>query len=334
MGSDSPNSYPAGGRSPFKEAKSTREYAQFEAPAYSIERLFTEKELAFATDLAKNATYKHFYQKEQEQTNSNPTALPSVDGEAAETVDGADETMTDAAANGTNTPPPSEPPAAAGMERQSSHQVLTRGGARANPLAALSDLANAAAAASFNEPVPKDNPFQPQQPSFHATTRSEKSGAQPPPGVNNLELENDFNMMRKLGADFPAPDSDNDIEMDQDAAEEARELRRNLLDQALGVSGVQAPYRLPQLESGPGAMIGRGVDREPRTGFAPVLPAVIQIESRLKASAANLHAPGSSLAAALSGRLGAEPMSRTTSAGGVSDVGDVGSRRGGPRRLV
>lgn len=329
-----------GGRSPFKEAKSSREYAQFDAPAYSLERLFTEKELALATDLAKKATYKYFYQKEQEpSSNSNGTAVPSLDGEVAETGDAqGDETMADA--NGTNTPPPSEPPAAVGMERQTSHQVLTRGGAKANPLAALSDLANAAAAASSTEPVVRRNPFTPEQPSFHATTRAEKSGAPAPAPVSNLDMENDFQMMHDAGADYHSADVDGDVEMDyQMAADEAKELRRRLLDQALGVSGVQAPYRLPQLEPGPGALIGRGVDREPRTGFAPVQPVVVRIESRLKN-----HAPaevlsntsGGAMAAALSGRLGAEPMSRTTSAGGISELGEPSTSRGrgGRGRLV
>ncbi|CAK1357443.1 hypothetical protein CB0940_07821 [Cercospora beticola] len=327
-----------GGRSPFKEAKSTREYAQFEAPAYSLERLFTEKELALATDLAKKATYKYFYQKEQEpSSNGNGTAVPSLDGEVVESGEGqADETMADA--NGTNTPPPSEPPAAVGMERQTSHQVLTRGGAKANPLAALSDLANAAAAASSTEPVVRKNPFTPEQPSFHATSRAEKSGAPQPPPVSSLDMENDFNMMRDAGADHYLPDQDGDVEMDTLAADEAKELRRRLLDQALGVSGVQAPYRLPQLEPGPGAMIGRGVDREPRTGFAPVQPVVVRIESRLKnnATEAAAHAAGGAMAAALNNRLGAEPMSRTTSAGGFSEMGEPAAPRGrgGRGRLV
>ncbi|KAM3425454.1 hypothetical protein BST61_g7400 [Cercospora zeina] len=326
-----------GGRSPFKEAKSTREYAQFEAPAYSLERLFTEKELALATDLAKKATYKYFYQKEQEpSSNGNGTAVPSLDGEVAESGDAQpDETMADA--NGANTPPPSEPPAAVGMERQTSHQVLTRGGAKANPLAALSDLANAAAAASSTEPVVRRNPFTPEQPSFHATTRAEKSGAPQPPPVSSLDMENDFNMMREAGADHYPPDQDGDVEMDTIAADEAKELRRRLLDQALGVSGVQAPYRLPQLEPGPGAVLGRGVDREARSGFAPLQPVVVRIESRLKNNAAEAAAStAGAMAVALTNRLAAEPMSRTTSAGGFSELGEPATSRGrgGRGRLV
>ncbi|KAK4503430.1 hypothetical protein PRZ48_004345 [Zasmidium cellare] len=335
QGNESPlPPYLAGGRSPFKDARTQREYAQFDAPAYSMDRLFTEKELALATDTAKVATYKYFHQPPQEQgSNSNGTAVPSVDGEVVESAEVVpDEQMLDAPANGTNTPPPSEPPAAApGMERSASHQVLTRGGAKANPLAALSDLANAAAAASSTAPIIRQNPFTPVAPHYHAVTRSEKSGAPAPPPVNSVDMDNDFNMMRHAGDDA---DGEDDMNADPDAAEKARDLRRQLLDQALGVSGVQAPYRLPQLEPGPGAMIDRrGVEREPRTGFAPLLPAVARIESRLHGTTT---VPMNSMAAALGGRLGGAPMSRTTSAGGVSELGDAPgpAKRGGRGKLV
>lgn len=338
QGNESPlPSHLAGGRSPFKDGRGQREYAQFDAPAYSMDRLFTEKELTLATNIAQKATYQYFHQPPQEQgSNSNGTAVPSVDGEAVESAEVVpEEQMLDAPApaNGTNTPPPSEPPAAPGMERSTSHQVLTRGGAKANPLAALSDLANAAAAASSTAPVVKTNPFTPAAPNSHAITRSEKSGAPAPPPVNSIDMDNDFQMMRDAGMDYA--DADNDVNMDPTQSDMARELRRQLLDQALGVSGVQAPYRLPQLEPGPGAMIDRrGVEREPRTGFAPLLPAVARIESRLHGT--TTVPAGSSMAAALSGRLGGASMSRTTSAGGASELGEAPgpSRRGGRGKLV
>lgn len=335
-GNESPMPALPGGRSPYKNGRKEREYAQFEAPAYSLETLFTEKELAMATDTAKVATYKYFHQPQQVQeqgTTTNETAVPSVDGEIVESAEVVpDQDVADAAALSGNSPPASQ--AAPEMERTASHQVLTRGGARANPLAALSDLANAAAAASSTAPVIRENPFTPVAPPYHAVTRSEKSGAPAPPPVNSLDMENDFEMMRRAGADDIGQGED-EMEVDSLAADEAREMRRQLLDQALGVSSVQAPYRLPQLETGPGAMIGRGVDREPRTGFAPLVPVVAVVESRLKAnSALGLGLPGS-MGAAL-GRLGGEPMSRTTSAGGVSELGEtsVPGKRGGRGKLV
>jgi hypothetical protein len=337
-GNESPMAALAGGRSPFKNARSQREYTQFEAPAYSLDTLFTEKELALATDTAKVATYKYFHQPQQVQdqaSNTNGTAVPSVDGEIVESAElVADQDMADGTTAGS--PPPPSQNAAPEMERTASHQVLTRGGARANPLAALSDLANAAAAASSTAPVIRENPFTPVAPPFHAVTRSEKSGAPAPPAVNNLDMENDFEMMRRAGADYPGQ-ADDEADANSMAADEAREMRKQLLDQALGISGVQAPYRLPQLETGPGALIDRrGVEREARTGFAPLLPVVAQIESRLK-GAQTLGLPGSSMTAALNGRLlGAEPMSRTTSAGGISELGEPTGpgKRGGRGKLV
>ncbi|CAK3763599.1 Hypothetical predicted protein [Lecanosticta acicola] len=329
QGNESPLPHLAGGRSPFKDARGQREYAQFEAPAYSIERLFTEKELAMATDTARVATWKYFHQPKEQQeqsSNGNGTAVPSLDGEVVESAEvvPADEQMTDATApvNGADTPPPSEPSAAApGMERSASHQVLTRGGARNNPLAALDQLA--AAAASSTSPVVKRHPFvpvAPGHPHIHATMRSEKMGAPAPPPVGNLDIESDFNMIRDAGAD-----ADEHASIDPEGAQKARDLRRDLYHQALDSgSGVQAPYRLPQLETGPGALLGRGVDREPRTGFAPVLPVVAHIQSRSHVT--GTVPAGISMAAALSGRLGGEPMSRTTSAGGASETGE--GRRG------
>ncbi|KAI7516332.1 hypothetical protein KC331_g22111, partial [Hortaea werneckii] len=194
------------------------------------------------------------------------------------------------------TPPPSHPtpvPAAQEMERSTSHQVLTRGTARANPLAALSDLATAAATHSQgggpSSTLTRDqNPFAPVIPSYHAVSRSDKSfaGAPTPSGVGLVEGENDFEMMRRSGhhhhglsngyhaAADPEdlPDADAAAAAAEDAAAAAlggAEMRRQLLDQALGLPSITQPYRLPLIESGP-AVIGRGVDRPNWTGFSDV----------------------------------------------------------------
>lgn len=336
-----------GGRSPFKDARDKSIYAQYEAPAYSLERLFTDKELALATNTAQNATYKYFYQPQQQQdsnSNTNATAEPSVDNEGRENASAVD--GEDAAAEAVSTPPVAAPE----MERTSSHQVLTRGGARANPLAALSDLATAAAAASGNPAaVPiRDNPFAPVVPNYHAVTRSEKSGAPAPPSVSNLDAENDFELMRRAGSSFAGARTDDsgDIDMAEAGGEPANgaEVRNALLDQALGVSlGASQPYRLPLLETGP-ALIGRGVDRVPATGFAPVasiLEQRLRVQAAATANAAGsapAPAVGGSMGAALRGQVGvgAEPMSRTTSAAG-SELGEgpaVEGRRGRQGRLV
>ncbi|KAI7468553.1 hypothetical protein KC351_g13572, partial [Hortaea werneckii] len=141
-----------GGRSPFKDAREKSGYAQFEAPAYSLERIFTEKELAMATATAQHATYRYFHTPQahkdtategQTGSGSNGTAVPSVDGQEGMLPDAAATEGQQTGEDGTTgahpttenvgTPPPSQPtpaPAAQEMERSTSHQVLTRGTAR------------------------------------------------------------------------------------------------------------------------------------------------------------------------------------------------------------
>lgn len=333
-----------GGRSPFRDAREKNVYAQFEAPAYSLERIFTDKELVMATDTARIATYRYFHQPQHGAagdgaTNTTGTGDSSVDGEnaadAAQPDDPAAPALPGLDLAATDTPPPSSAPAAPEMERTTSHQVLTRGHARANPLAALSDLATVAAAASGSEPAAgmRDNPFAPVIPSYHAVTRSEKSGAPAPPGVGTLDAENDFDLMRRTTAPPPASaDPTATVPLDPGlpasaadprALESSRDMRHGLLDQALGVSAASQPYRLPLLETGP-ALIGKGVDRVPGTGFAPI-PGVLEQRLRAQGVGAGVAGfAGGSMAAAL---RGGEAMSRTTSAAG-SEIGEVGPGRG------
>lgn len=319
-----------GGRSPFKDARDKTGYTQYEAPAYSLERLFTDKELAMASATAQQATYRHFHQSPEQGANSNGngTGDGSLDGDAMETGENDDAApTTEGGANGT--PPPSQP-AAPEMERTTSHQVLTRGGARANPLAALSDLAMVAAASA---PAPRTNPFAPVAPTYQAVSRVEKSGAPAPPPVNALDIENDFEMMRRAG---DLDDGDDDQIMADDGQESAgKEMRRQLLDQALGNPTVTQPYRLPLLEVGP-ALVPRGVDRLLQTGFAPAaVPTTVEQRARANVAANALAGlSGGSMAAALQSRVGGEPMSRTTSAGGASEAGESGPVRRGRGRLV
>ena len=318
---------PKGGRSPFRDAREKNTYTQYEAPAYSLERIFTEKELAMATDTAKIATWRYFHQPEsarQDQAlNTNGTGLTSLDSEAMDTAEEGEALATTEGAS----PPPA---AAAEMDRSTSHQVLTRGGARANPLAALQDLANAAASERVAPPgtVVNKDPFAPVVPTYHAVTRSEKSGAPAPSGVSTFDLESDFRMMRdSAGGSLNLAGADPDVLGEVMDEPDAELLRSQLLDQALGNLGVgvSQPYRLPLLETGP-ALIGKGVERVPATGFAPVL--AIAEKVRLGQGGAQ-----GSLAAAL--RAGGEPMSRTTSAGGGSEGGEVvGPRRGRRGQLV
>ena len=317
-----------GGRSPFKDARDKNVYTQYEAPAYSLERIFNDKELAMATDTAKLATWRYFHQppnQQQEQGsngngngNGNRTAVPSVDGELIDTTGEGEEGAVATTEGANGTPPPAQP-AAAGMERSVSHQVLTRGGARANPLAALEDLATLAASERPHPMVglgATKDPFAPVVPTYHAVTRSEKSGAPAPSGVSHLDIDSDFAMMRQSASRVEGGMAGvGETFADAEDEEMAQQLRNQLLDQAIEPKGVSQPYRLPLLETGP-AVIGKGVERLPATGFAPVM----SVEQRsLIRQATQAGAPGA-LAAAL--RAGGEPMSRTTSAGGGSEIGN------------
>ena len=329
-----------GGRSPFKDAREKNTYTQYEAPAYSLERIFTDKELAMATDTAKLATWRYFHQPQQQQgepgSTSNGTAVPSIDGDPMDTAEGEEVGAAPTTEGPNGTPPPLQP-AAPEMERSTSHQVLTRGGARANPLAALNDLAMVAETARTGDLRPTTRPFEPVVPTYHAVTRSEKSGAPAPSSVSHTDADNDFKMMRRMGAQHFASAGDEEVLADSEDEESATLLRRQLLDQAVGESSVTQPYRLPLLETGP-AVIGKGIDRVPGNGFAPFPMFQQQVRQAAQAVGA-----GASMAAALQGRLGAvggEPMSRTTSAGGGSELGGevtvvaLPARRGRGRLLV
>nr|POE63019.1 hypothetical protein CFP56_03922 [Quercus suber] len=319
-----------GGRSPFKDARDKSVFQQYEAPAYSIEKLFTEKELALATSTAQQATWRYFNQPPPQDTsaNGNDTAAPSIEGDAAEGGE-HDGMAPPTEGSAVATPPPAAPE----MERTTSQQVLTRGGAKANPLAALNDLAALASAASATT---RRDPFMPTAPTHHPAARSEKAGAPAPPPISALDLESDFAMMNRRDS------TSSDVEMggttttthpattatiasllDAPDAQSATDMRRHLLDQALGNKSAAPPYRLPLTDLGP-ALIGKAVERTLQTGFAPALPVLEPRLARARAAAAG----PSAMAAALQGRFAVaaaaaaaagEPMSRTTSLGAASE---------------
>ncbi|KAI6809209.1 hypothetical protein KC348_g13389, partial [Hortaea werneckii] len=331
-----------GGRSPFKDARDKSGYAQFEAPAYSLERIFTEKELAMATATAQHATYRYFHTPQahkdtategQTGSGSNGTAVPSVDGQEGMLPDAA---ATEGQQTGEDGTTGAHPTTENEMERSTSHQVLTRGTARANPLAALSDLAAAAATHSQGGPstLTRDNPFAPVIPSYHAVSRSDKSfaGAPTPSGVGLVEGENDFEMMRRSGQQHPQvqangyhtaamdpedlPDAPADLAAEEVSAAAAAlggaEMRRQLLDQALGLPSITQPYRLPLIETGP-AVIGKGVDRPNWTGFSDVR---VYEQQRMRQQISNFGAPG--------GGGGAAGKESGTGAGGSGNSGGGG----------
>ncbi|THY33307.1 hypothetical protein D6D01_02283 [Aureobasidium pullulans] len=310
-----------GASSPFHDARTKTLYTQYEAPAFSIDRLFTEKELNHATVVAQLATHHFFHQPQTNHQNpENPPSLASVDG-AADAVTGPPaitaeiDDIVSTQPNGS--PPPTQAPE---MERNISHHA-TRGATRANPLAALSE---AAALTSTTT-----NPFVPV---LIPITKTDK-GAPTPPGVSAGEVDNDIALMlREDDAPTSNPEQDENLS-------NLQQIRERLLEQACQTTNGVAPFRLPTLETGPAAISG-GVNRIPPYGFAD--PESLRFALRNGAGVGTAAAPPpapivngniAALTAAPVSVIGAAiPMSRTTSyagseAGAASEAGGVGMRR-------
>lgn len=310
-----------GASSPFHDARTKTLYTQYEAPAFSIDRLFTEKELNHATVVAQLATHHFFHQPQTNHQNpENPPSLASVDG-AADAVTGPPaitaeiDDIVSTQPNGS--PPPTQAPE---MERNISHHA-TRGATRANPLAALSE---AAALTSTTT-----NPFVPV---LIPITKTDK-GAPTPPGVSAGEVDSDIALMlREDDAPTSNPEQDENLS-------NLQQIREHLLEQACQTTNGVAPFRLPILETGPAAISG-GVNRIPPYGFAD--PESLRFALRNGAGVGTAAAPPpapivngniAALTAAPASVIGAAiPMSRTTSyagseAGAASEAGGVGMRR-------
>ena len=317
-----------GGNSPYNDARAKTLYAQYEAPVYSIERLFTDKELSHASTVAQFATHNFFHQQQQAQetasaaslTNGHAASVPSLDGSAeAGTIPtiaaaDADEAAVTAPTSGSPLPQAQ----AMDMERTISYHA-TRGATKANPLSFLSDAAVA---------LSSDAPLNRFQPALVPITKTDK-GAPTPPSMNGLDVDSDLAMMMRASAeDAKTRDgANNAVEGDKKENDGVHALLDRYLEQATREPVAVQPFRLPLTEVGPAAILG-GVDRVPHFGFADPanVPAALRnggaATATSQASTANLRA----LAAALGNSSGGVPMSRATSMGG-SEVG--GSEMGG-----
>lgn len=312
--------------SPFHDSRAKTLYNQYEAPAFSIERLFSEKELAHASTVAQFATHHVFHQAQQHQfnaeslTNGHATNVPSLDGSAEAGVAAAmahvEATDSVGPALSSGTPPPSQAEAV-GMERTVSYHV-TRGAAKANPLSFLSD---AAAAVSSNPAL--SNPFMP---ALVPITKTDK-GAPTPPGMNIFDVDNDINLMLR--------DEESTNTKDEDESKDPNSLgavRDRFLEQACREQTGYQPFRLPLTDVGPASIKGASVLRPPHFGFADPDSVATSLRNGAAGTAPTSTANLNSLAAALGGSLGGMPMSRATSMGGSemgapSEVGGAGMRR-------
>lgn len=111
--------------SPFREAKARTMHTQFEASAYSLERLFTEKELNMAMNQATTAA-SHFFAK----LKTSDTQEPATNGTNGATTNG-DRSLEAGDGTEENEQDSDDPPGAVEMGRQvSSNPHATRGATR------------------------------------------------------------------------------------------------------------------------------------------------------------------------------------------------------------
>ncbi|KAL6707757.1 hypothetical protein ACN47E_003878 [Coniothyrium glycines] len=165
--------------SPFREAKARTVNAQFESAAYSLERLFTEKELNMAMNQATMAA-SHFFAKMKhaeatpQEAATNGTTIGTNGDHISENGDTAEPDQDS-----------DDVPGATDMVRQvSSNPHATRGATRSalNPSAAI---ANGQIPFIYNPPFVLDAKIF-QKPS---------ASAPPPPALSTQDVEQDLKLM-------------------------------------------------------------------------------------------------------------------------------------------
>lgn len=183
--------------STFLDARAKSVYSQFEAPAYSIERLFSERELAMNMSRAHVATSDFFSrlraQNVEAKTNGNTNISvtgpnnsnnelndnepgPSLGGHNFEAGEHEDDPMPLEISSLANLLP--------GPSAQTVH--ATRASHRANPLADLANTAIALAPYSIN---------------LSNTANKANNSAPAPPGVSEAEAQSDILLMQRGAGD-------------------------------------------------------------------------------------------------------------------------------------
>lgn len=169
--------------SPFREAKSRVVHAQFEASAYSIERLFTDKELAMTLNQATTAASQFFAKMKNNDANNHEPTTNGTNGtngdHASEVGDTGDVDMDS-----------EDIPGAVEMTRQvSSNPHATRGATRSQL-----NLASGHIPFIYNQPFILDAKI----------FQKNNASAPPPPPLPAQDVEQDLRLMLR---DAP-PDDD------------------------------------------------------------------------------------------------------------------------------
>lgn len=274
--------------SPYKNARAKLVHTQYDAQAYSVERLFTEKELALNMNQASLAA-QHFLIK----LKNNGNGAANGTGERTNGVNGnhADNEETPAIPTIVNDPmeqgEDTVPAAAPEMERGANASQLSVHQTRGVTRNALTDLANIAEGRMphVNYDVPQFVP---------AIMGAKANGAAPSPApLTGAEIEQDFALFQRVGASYDDP------------------INNQLLSFA---ADKKKPSAFVEYRYQPPAMTGAGaLDKEDGLVAANALLAGVGgVAMSMQTSRA-----GSDVA-------GGVPMSR---AGGGSSMGGVGLRR-------
>lgn len=179
----------AGNRSPYRDARAKIIYHQQEAPVYTVDKLFTEKELAMNMNNAAIAA-QHFLLQLKNQPNgtaTNGSTNAHIDGEDHNT--GSGNAATNDAADASDDATPAMAP---DMDRTVSHHA-TRGATRS----ALADLATVAERA-----LPASTPFILPLPFASKANAT----APPPPPISTVEADADLAFMTRASAATDAVD--------------------------------------------------------------------------------------------------------------------------------
>jgi len=181
-----PSRIDLGAASPFRDARAKNAFHQYEAPAFSIDRLFTEKELSMAMNTAAIAATNFFVKSKAQvngQNNGNGNGGPGggVDGDDGIAAGSGPQIVTDGEVEDTGTP------AAAEMERTVSQSYHATRGATRN---LLNDLAMAAS---------RDIPFGSATPMYVPAVMGTKANSAPASAspATQAEIEQDLVVMQR-----------------------------------------------------------------------------------------------------------------------------------------
>jgi len=184
-----------GTASSYRDARTKLVQSQFEAPLYSIDRLFTEKELALNMNRAHVATTDFFARLRAQEAESRNAAASTtgVAGNGTDYLNGAKPAATNGFQNAidnadadSDVPAPNASPSLAHLMPVAPAYHATRSAQRANPLTGF----------AFGTPV-----LPPYAINISTNASKANPAAPSPPGLPEAEAQNDLLLMQRGMAD-------------------------------------------------------------------------------------------------------------------------------------